>query len=299
MRPLGVVVVHPGVQRGLSLGHGGEGPVVGAHPLGPQCLVEPLHLAGGGGRVRGGEQVADAVVGTDPVKGHWTRAFTEASGEDLAVVGEDLAGDPMGAQGAGQGVAHGAGRGPGHQPGAHAEPGVVVDAGHRRELGAVGQVDAPHHVHLPQLHGPGALPALVVPSAAPALGRLDQTMAHQRPIDRRPPGNRIHAFVVEAVADGARAPGGVLATKLEDAGLDRRRHLVGTALGLGAAIGQPGHPVVGIGPQPVVHGLAGHAVAPGNVDHRGSVEHLAHRPIALLHQSQLHEHGRPPSDLST
>ena len=46
-----------------------------------------------------------------------------------------------------------------------------------------------------------------------------------------------------------------------------------------------------------MHGLAGHPVAAGHVGHGGPVEHLAHRLVALLHQSQLHEHERPPSHL--
>jgi len=56
-----------------------------------------------------------------------------------------------------------------------------------------------------------------------------------------------------------------------------------------SSIGQPSQAVGCVGPQPAVHGLAHHAVAP--------VEHFEHRLVSLFHQPQLHEHGRPPSDL--
>jgi hypothetical protein len=39
---------------------------------------------------------------------------------------------------------------------------VVVDAGDDLDLGAVGEVEPPDDVHLPQLHRTRALPALVV-----------------------------------------------------------------------------------------------------------------------------------------
>ena len=80
-------------------------------------------------------------------------------------------------------------------------------------------------------------------------------------------------------------------------GLDLRGHLVRAGLGLRRPVGQAGQAVGRIAAQPVVHGLAHHPVAPGHVDDGGAVEDLAHRLVALLHQSQLHEHGRPPSDL--
>jgi hypothetical protein len=48
MRPLGVVVVHPPVQRGLQFGHGGVLVVVFGEKLGPYRLMPPLHLPGGG-----------------------------------------------------------------------------------------------------------------------------------------------------------------------------------------------------------------------------------------------------------
>ena len=89
-----------------------------------------------------------------------------------------------------QRVAHRPGRRPRHHRRAHHEPGVVIDPGHHLHLGAVGQEHPAHHVHLPQLHRPAPLPPPVVRPPAAALGRLDQPVAHQRPIHRRPARQR-------------------------------------------------------------------------------------------------------------
>ena len=86
---------------------------------------------------------------------------------------------------------------------------------------------------------------------------------------------------------------------LDHSGLDDRGHLVRTALGLRALVGQCGHAPVGITTQPRVHRLAAHPVAAGHVGHAHPVEDVDHRPIALFHQLELHQHRGPPSDLST
>ena len=77
----------------------------------------------------GGEQVVDAVLPTDPVEQDLDVPTGEPPGEHLAVVGEDLLGDPVQARGVGEVGAHGPGRGPEHDAGAHHVPGVVVQAG--------------------------------------------------------------------------------------------------------------------------------------------------------------------------
>jgi hypothetical protein len=51
----------------------------------PHRLVQPFHLAGGGRRVRGGQQVPDPVLGADPVEAHRPGSEPEPRGEDLAV----------------------------------------------------------------------------------------------------------------------------------------------------------------------------------------------------------------------
>ena len=41
-----------------------------------------------------------------------------------------------------------------------------------------------------------------------------------------------------------------------------------------------------------LHRLAGHPVAPGHVDHGGTVEDLAHRAVTLPHRPRHHDGGR-------
>ena len=86
------------------------------------------------GELRSGEQVFYAVLPADPVEEHLAFARPEAGGEHLAVVGEDLVGDPMAAHGEGQSFAHRASGGPGHKERGDAEAGVVVEAGDDLEL---------------------------------------------------------------------------------------------------------------------------------------------------------------------
>ncbi len=159
-------------------------------PRAASCAA--LHLAGRGRRAGRGEQVADAVLRADPVEEHRPRAVAEAAGEHLAVVGEDLVRHAMASAALGQGVAHRAGRGPGHHPSADTQKRewssmpVTIFASR-----AVGQTHAAHHVHLPQLHRPGPLPALVVAPLAPTGLRGDQTVADQAAIHRRAPRHRV------------------------------------------------------------------------------------------------------------
>src|SRR5438874_13324542 len=101
------------------------------------------------------------------------RVGTEASGEDLAVVGEEILGHTVAAHGLGEGVADGPGGGPDDHLGGGAEPGVVVESRDDRRLAAALELHAAHDVHLPELHGPGALPALVVASLSAALRGLE------------------------------------------------------------------------------------------------------------------------------
>ena len=122
-----VVLGHPDVDGALGVLEGVED--LAAQALLLQGLVEPLDLARRRGRTRGGEQMADPVLRTDPVEQHGAVTRAEASGEDLAVVGEDGFGHTVGLHGAAQGVAHRLGRGSGDHLGAHAKARVVVDAG--------------------------------------------------------------------------------------------------------------------------------------------------------------------------
>ncbi len=124
-------------------------------------------------------------------------------------------------------------------------------------------------------------------------------MAHQGPIDRREPRHRIEALVGEPGADRAWSPSGVFSAQCDHPGLGDRCHLVRAALGLRTLVGQGRHAAVGITTQPGVDTLAADPVAPGHVCYGHPVEDVDHRSIALLHGFELHQHGRPPSVLST
>jgi hypothetical protein len=123
-------------------------------------------------------------------------------------------------------------------------------------------------------------------------------VADQAPLHRRPARQRRHVLLGEPEQDRARPPPRMLTAQLHDPGLDARRHLMRTRQRLRRLVGQPGQPAGRVPAQPTVDRLTGHPIAAGDVGHGGSVvEDLQHCLIALLHQSQLHEHGRPPSDL--
>ena len=115
-----------------------------------------------------------------------------------------------------------------HDHRGHAEPRVVVDAGHDRGLGAVVKMHTEGDVHLPQLHRPGPLPPLVVRAApTPALG-IDELMTDQRAVDRRPGGQRLIPSRASRLTIVRGPQPGCCPTQLHDAGLDLRRHLVRT-----------------------------------------------------------------------
>ena len=123
--------------------------------------------------------MGDAVLAADAAEQHlgWVRA--KPAGEHLAVVGEDLVGEPVALQSGDKDLADAAGIGPLDQPGHDPEPGMVIDAGHDLQLLAIGQPDPAQHLQLPQLHRPVPLPTAVIGLAAPAGHRLDQPLADQ------------------------------------------------------------------------------------------------------------------------
>ena len=129
----------------------------------------------------------------------------ESAGEHLAVVGEDLLRHPVAGQAFEEGLAHGARRGSMDERGDDAEPRVVVDPGDHLALGAVLEEHPTHHVHLPQLHGPRPLPALVVlePSSS-GLG-LDEPVPDEAAVDRRAGGGLVQ-LPAQLGQDGPRAP---------------------------------------------------------------------------------------------
>jgi len=97
--------------------------------LGPQRLVPTLHLARRGRRAGRGEDVIDAVVGTNPVEEHRLRSRAEAGDEHLDVVGDDRLGHSGAGHGQHEGVAPGANRGSGDHLRRDHNARVVIDAG--------------------------------------------------------------------------------------------------------------------------------------------------------------------------
>ena len=77
--------------------------------------MQALDLAGGGGRIGSGEEVSDPVVEADTVEQH-IGGLVGAAGEDLAVVSEDLLGDPVGVERFQERVAHRAAPSPSPPP---------------------------------------------------------------------------------------------------------------------------------------------------------------------------------------
>jgi hypothetical protein len=110
--------------------------------------------------------------------------WLKPAGEHLAVVGEDLLRDPVGAHRGSQSVADRSGPLAGHQRRGHTEPGVVIHAGQRLAGGAVSEQEPADGVHLPQLHGVTAFPPLPGVLAPSATVGLDQSGAFEAPVDR-------------------------------------------------------------------------------------------------------------------
>jgi hypothetical protein len=78
------------------------------------------------------------------------------------------------------------------------------------------------------------------------------------------------------------------AAQLDDAGLDLGRHLMRTAIGLGALVGECSQALRGVAHQPAMKGPSIDPVADRGVLDGGPVEHLSHRVIALLNHRRIH-----------
>ena len=89
----------------------------------------------------------------------------------------------------------------------HDVAGVVIDAGDHLAFAPVGQVDPADDVDLPQVHRCLALPAPVF-AFMPLLLRLDQPIADQGPVHRRPGRHPLHAALPELEHQPPRTPTG-------------------------------------------------------------------------------------------
>jgi hypothetical protein len=202
---------------------------------------------------------------------------------------------PVPGQRLGQGLAYRTGCRPGDDPGAHNAPGMIIDPGHHLDLQAPGQVNAAHHVHLPQLHRPPPLPPAVILPPPPAFPRLDQAMADQRPVHRRPPRQRHHLLALQLPPDPRRTPARMLPAQGHDPRLGHRHHLMRARPRPRGPVCQAAQPVTGIPAQPFMHRLPRYPIPARHRRHRRAfLQDLQHSPIPLLHDTQLHQHTRLP-----
>lgn len=169
----------------------------------------------------------------------------------------------------------------------------------RNQLG-LGPIDQPrraHHVHLPQLYRTRSLPPHEVLPAPLARQRLHPAVAHQHPVHRRPRRHRIHPGPAQLVHQQPRTPPRMIRAQLHQQRLDLRTQLPRMPMRAVRAVRQPGQPTLAIPGQPRVHSLAGHPLPAGDPGHLCPAEHLHHRVIPLLHNTQLHEHQPGPFPL--
>ena len=147
MRPRGVVLAHPPVDRSLGGSQVGERDGV-VEELAAQGAMEPLDLPRRRGVAGLGQPVDDAVVPADPVEQHLA-ALPETISKLLAIVSEHLTGHPELAQRGGERQAHRPAGRPHHDLADHAEPGMIIHPGHQLRLGPVSQEDPADEIHLP------------------------------------------------------------------------------------------------------------------------------------------------------
>jgi hypothetical protein len=125
---------------------------------------------------------------------------------------------------------------------------------------------------------------------APLL-RINQAVTDETAIDGGAPGKGIDPFAGQVVTDGPRTPERMGAPEIQDPGFDRRRHLMRTGVRPGRVVDETAQALAGIVLEPAVHGLAGHAIAQGDVGDPRPVQDLEDRFVTLFHQSQPDEHG--------
>jgi hypothetical protein len=105
---------------------------------------------------------------------------------------------------------------------------MVIDRGDRLELAAVLEQHRTHHVQLPQLHRPPALPPAVLPPRAALAARVDHAQPDQRPADRRPARQRLDALAFQPIAQPVGTPARMQPAQLDQPHLDHRGHLMRT-----------------------------------------------------------------------
>ena len=146
-----------------------------------------------------------------------------------------------------------------------------------------------------------SIPAATLTSAPPARRTRPITSICHEPRRPRPPtaGNP------PVGAACARPPGQTHQRQphRHDPWLHQRGHQIWARRGR-RPIRQPAQPVLCIPAQPTVHRLPRHPIAPGHLGDRDAFPgHFQHRPVPLLHRTQLRQHTRlppprPPMDRS-
>jgi hypothetical protein len=224
---------HPVIQRGLRLQHRHKHPRV-VEQLPAQRLMEALDLPGRGRRARLREPVRDPVAAADLVEQHLATAAaaTEARGELLAVIGEDLLRRPIALKRFAEGQKD---RAPGRaldHPREHAEPRVIIDAGDDPALAQLARsdIDQPRpidDVDLPQLHRRRPLPPHIVRRFAAPRPADHEPVPDQDAMHRRARGHRLRQrrAAHQLMHDPQRAPLRVHAAQLTHARLHLRQGL--------------------------------------------------------------------------
>src|SRR5581483_9293092 len=160
---------------------------------------------------------------------------------------------------------------------------------------------AAHHIHLPQLHRrPTLPPSVVLPPPAPIAG-LHQAMAHQRPVHTRTARQRPDTRPFQLPDDPRRPPPRMISPELDHPRLHHRAHLMRARRRPRGPVRQPRQPtLIGIPGQPLVHRLPRHTTPARHLrDADAFFQDLQHRPVPLLHHTQLHQHTRhPPTAIS-
>ncbi len=160
---------------------------------------------------------------------------------------------------------------------------MVVDAGEDLRFGAVAREDGPDDVHLPELHRPTPLPALIGAQHLLALALDDEAAAQERPIDRHVRG-RVEAGLPQLVLDAHRSPQVVAASHVEDRHLDRALHLVGDVPWPVGLVGESLEATLFVFEEPAIDRLATHVELGRDLgDGKAVFHHHGHGVIALFH----------------
>lgn len=184
----------------------------------------------------------------------------------------------------------------------NAVPGVIIHSGHDLRLGQlpsqrVNEHHAADDVHLPQLHRPVPLPALVIRPLPAPHPRFHRPMPDQDPIHRHPRRHRAHCpGPLQHMNDPPRTPPRMHAPQLTHRRLHLGRSLMRTR-------GRPARPVsqarqtrCGIPRLPPADRLPRHPELPGDLRHRRTRQHRQDSPVSLLDNRQLHQRqSRPPA----